>query len=174
MGFEDRFITEKQVLAINCKRIRKRKNKLQTDISVSTNLRATRLSAIENAKSNVEFATLHKLKSGLQTNINFLFEDPTSPLDEITFTPTELDVEKMNFSNRLLQLMLHLNVTQRDLSIMISMGEGEISSLVNGHHNVELITIVKIALALKTTIPIMFMYNSYLPNKKGYKQELIY
>ncbi|RXK81692.1 helix-turn-helix domain-containing protein [Filimonas effusa] len=173
MGFEDRFNNGKQLLAYNCKRIRRESKKRQIDIFVSTNLATTRISEIENGKNNVEFATLYKLKSGLQIDINFLFEAPFLPVKQMTYTPVTLDIEKLNFGRRLLQIMSHLGVSQQDLSIMTSIGEGEISEIVNGSHNVELITIAKIAEALKISLTLLFSYNGILPSNKGYKQELI-
>jgi transcriptional regulator with XRE-family HTH domain len=176
MGFEAKFESNRIALGLKCRSIRRSRKISQSQMMALSNIGESRVSNIERGKSNIEFETLYKLKAGLKVEIaellNFVKEGlPLAPSEK--FADNGLENEKNKFSKRLAQLLDHRSVNQRDLSIMIKMGEGEVSNFVNGMHNMEFLTIVKIAEALKVEVFTLFDYGGTLPENTNYKQAII-
>jgi transcriptional regulator with XRE-family HTH domain len=169
MGVENRFAAEKIRFGTKCKTIRKDRKIIQSKMKHLCNLAASRVSEIEHGKNNVEFETLYKLRVGLKLEIADLFNTAALiPLEKLVIN--DLTEEKLKFSNRLTELLNHRAVNQRDLSILIMMGEGEISDFIKGKHNIVLFSLVKIAEALKVEVFDLFDYNGPLPDNANYKE----
>jgi transcriptional regulator with XRE-family HTH domain len=174
MGYEEKFVSEKLALGLKCREIRKRKKILQRQMWGIAQLREPHLSGIEHGKINIEFETLYKLKIALKVEIAELFTDrKTVDISSEKFIDSGLAAEKIKFSQRLTQLLGHRKMNQNSLSVLVEIGEGAISMYVNGTHNIELLTMVKIAMALKVEVYDLFDYGGSLPDNSGYNQEEI-
>jgi len=72
-----------------------------------------------------------------------------------------IEQELQKFGRRLRELRKKKNLTQIDLELLCGVGHADISRMENGQKNSELITIIKIAMALEVNIFDMFDYKSH-------------
>ncbi|MCH5599503.1 helix-turn-helix domain-containing protein [Niabella ginsengisoli] len=74
-----------------------------------------------------------------------------------------IDDELLAFGQRLRQLRKYRNLTQVDLEISSGVGNADISRIENGQKNIEIITVIKFAKALKIATKDLFDYTGDLP-----------
>lgn len=75
----------------------------------------------------------------------------------------ELDNEMILIGKRIYQLRKYRNLTQLDIEVACGISNADISRIENGKQNFEIITLIKIANALKVALFELFNYDGTLP-----------